>query len=328
MRNTTQVDFFIGEAMDYIILRNVMPYFPKSRVVSKNKEVQRKLMEMNVSSILWPTFPDVVIMARHALYKYPHVGIVRICLEHGPYIFKNFIAAKKYNLFDLYFFTSKKLLKKARKTGIVSGEYAGYPKLDNALNGSITPAQIEELKSGLNLDTNKSTILFSATWDKSGMSAINKWHHSLDQLVDSYNILVTLHPFMSKFYVESVKATPGVIFIEELDMVPYLMLSDVLVSDTSSIIAEFCALDKPIITFSVGEAPRLTNHIRKIIKKLSIQISEFHELPDVINKVLIDDTKSKDRMKANKKFFTTLDGKATERAVQEIHRLLAAKGLA
>jgi len=55
-------------------------------------------------------------------------------------------------------------------------------------------------------------------------------------------------------YVRTLRRMKGIHFVEDPDILPYLILADCLIGDTSSIIAEFCALDKPIVTFSVPAA--------------------------------------------------------------------------
>jgi CDP-glycerol glycerophosphotransferase (TagB/SpsB family) len=106
------------------------------------------------------------------------------------------------------------------------------------------------------------------------------------------------------------------------------MISDILFGDTSSIIAEFCALDKPIITFRVPEAGRSIPEIREMIKSISIQIDNFDEVYDAIKRCLENpNEKSAQREAANKIMFGNLDGKAGKRAAREIEKLLKEKNL-
>jgi CDP-glycerol glycerophosphotransferase (TagB/SpsB family) len=329
VRKSMQMDFFIGETMDYDVMESVIRAFPHARIVAKNKAVQGELAAKGVESVLWPTFPDVVVMARHATYKFPLSNIVKIGISHGVYDFKRMIAAKKYNVFDAYFLTSKKQLKKSEKHGITVGKFIGYPKLDAYISEEVDlEPYFEKLRTSGAYHPSKKTVMFNATWDGSGMSAVHLWIDHIHLLTDRYNVMATLHPLSSQALKDQLRTIPGIYVLVDSNSLPYQKIADVLVSDTSSLIGEFCAFDKPIITFKVHSGKRLAKEITKLLRKISHQVDSFDELEEVLPQVLETDDKAKQRRKAIKKFFTTLDGKATERAVQEIHRLLAEKGLA
>jgi CDP-glycerol glycerophosphotransferase (TagB/SpsB family) len=125
-------------------------------------------------------------------------------------------------------------------------------------------------------------LLFTATWEKSGLSAIKKWYNKLDRISDYYNILVTVHPWIDKSIIEKIKKTKNVFFIEENDLSIYLLMSDIMIADTSSIIAEFNALNKPIITFKVDAKGRLTDEIVEILNKLTVRIDTFDDLVSIL----------------------------------------------
>lgn len=320
------IDFYIGELMDYHVMKPIMRHFPSARVVAKNFSVRSALRKEGVDAVLWPTLPDVVIMARHALHEYPIRNVIKIGMSHGTYMFKNFIAAKKYNAFARYMLTSQEVVEMGKKTGIHSAVAIGYPKLDQAFNGQITASDLNELRRSLQLDPSKPTILFSATWDKSGMSAIGRWHDRVDELTSKYNILVTLHPFMSAGYINSIKNKSGIHYVDNDNDVPYLMLADLLVSDTSSIIAEFCAFNKPIVTFRVEKAKRLSGSIKELIASISVPVDSFDQLPEAIDQALTNDQLAPARESANKRFYLALDGQASTRAANEIRNILKEHG--
>ena len=101
------------------------------------------------------------------------------------------------------------------------------------------------------------------------------------------------------------------------------MIADLLVGDYSSIIGEFCAFDKPIITFKVPDSDRTIPEIQQLLKNISIQVDNFEELKTAIIESLKNpDEKSEQRKEANKILFYKLDGQAGKRAADEIKRLL------
>jgi hypothetical protein len=321
------IDFYIGEMMDYFIMKSVIRKFPQSRVVAKNASIKKELESLGVATISWPSFPDVVIMARHAMHEFPIDNVLKIGMAHGVYQFKRFIKAKKYNFFQRFFMTSQEHLLMGEKIGIQCGVAIGCPKLDQAFNGEIDDNYLEALKASLNLDPAKPTVMFSATWDKSGMSAIRLWHERIEELSDTYNVMVTLHPFMSKRYTDSLRNKKSIFYIDSYNTVPYLMLADVLVSDTSSIIGEYCAFNKPIVSFKVETGTRLTEDIKELIGSISVSVQSFDEAKTAIEKSLKNDRLGAAREAANKKFFYALDGKASDRAAEEIVKVLQENNL-
>lgn len=283
IKKNEDVVFYCADELDWIVFRNVYKHLNNVSIVSKNRKVQFDLQKLEIKSSLMPAFPKVVIMARHALHRFPYKKIRKIGMRHGAYHFKKMISKEKYNAFDLFFFTSIKELEIAEKLGITSGAVGGFPKLDDAFNGSISNLDLEKLRARIGIDPNKPIILFSSTWDKSGMSAIHKWINRIESLSDDYNILVTLHPFIKNKY-----KFKKCCFINDKNILPYLQLSDVIIGDTSSILAEACALKKLIITFKINNAIRLSNEIKKLISEISIQIDDFSELRSTINMLLLN----------------------------------------
>ncbi len=101
------------------------------------------------------------------------------------------------------------------------------------------------------------------------------------------------------------------------------MIADIFVGDYSSIIGEFCAFDKPIITFKVPESDRTIPDVIKMIKDISIQINSFDQLNKAIEHSLkFPNEKSDQRKMANKILFDNLDGKAGYRAAIIINDFL------
>lgn len=319
-RKQTQIDFMCGTLTDYSCMEKVIKHFPQARIVARSKKLQNKLKEIGVESVKYPTFPDVAIMSRHIARKFPGKNILKIGMRHGPYHFKDFINSRYYNEFNHYFFTSQTEVKQAKERGILSGVYGGYPKIDAAFDGSYSVEKLESLKNSLNIDRNKPIILFSATWNKTNYSAIYKWYNKLNELVDDYNILVTVHDWTTKEVKEELINNDKINYITDKTILPYLMIADLMVGDISSIIAEFCALDKPIITFRVLEGKRTTEEIINILDNISFRIDTFAEL---VNTLPIALTKEKDLHKEQRNHFNKvmlgdLDGKAHDRIARKI----------
>ena len=321
-RNKKQLVFYCDCYLDYVIFENVRDHLPEMKVVAKNKQVKDELSDHGIDSILWPVFPDAVIMTRHAFHKFPSKRIVKIGINHGAYHFKQFIRAEKFNAFSLFLFTSEYEVNEAKEFGIKCAQSGGYPKLD-PLWFPDTDKKVEELRTKINFNNGKPNILFTATWESSGMTAVDKWYDRLNELTDEFNVMVTLHPFLDKKYFSAIKSTPGIVFIDNPKNYLYLKLADLMVGDTSSIIAEFCTLDKPMVTFSVKESRRLTPNIVKLIKEVSYQIDDYSELRSAIRHALANpEEKSPLRQKYNKIMFDDLDGNHSKKAALKITKVL------
>ncbi|MBU1097254.1 MAG: hypothetical protein CVV23_03275 [Ignavibacteriae bacterium HGW-Ignavibacteriae-2] len=316
---TDDMAFYCADPLDYEMFQPIQKHLPKMKIIAKNNKVKKYLDKKGIEFIGMPAFPKVVIMARQTPYKFPVNRIVKFGFDHGLYQFKRWTSPKNYNGFNIYFVSSEEQVNTAKKLGINTVKAIGYPKLDKAFNGEYDQIFLNSIKESRKINPDKKTIIFSSTWDVAGLSALPKWIDKLELLTDDYNILVTVHTWTSQNYITRLISMDRVIFINEYDVTPYLMIADIFVGDYSSIIGEFCAFNKPIITFKVPESDRTIPDIVKMIKRISIQIDDFEELRDAIEKCLADPMeKSTERQNANKSMFYALDGNAGIRAANSI----------
>ncbi|MBI9072010.1 MAG: CDP-glycerol glycerophosphotransferase family protein [Melioribacteraceae bacterium] len=296
-------------------------YLPDVKIIAKNSKTRKYFDNKGIDFLRMPSFPKLVIMGRQTPYKFPVEEIIKIGFDHGLYQFKRWTSPKNYNGFDIYFVSSNNQVETAKSMGINSTYAVGYPKLDNAFNGFYDEKFLNNIKDKKNLDSNKKTIIFTATWDVAGLSAIDKWIDRIEELNNKYNILVTVHTWTKEVHKEKLRSSNKIVFIEEFDPTPYLMLADVFVGDYSSIIGDFCSLNKPIITFRVPKSDRTINEIDELIKSISVQVDNFDELKNAIDISLENPgNKSEERKKANRILFYKLDGKAGERAAEQIKK--------
>ncbi len=311
---------YIAEPLDYVLFETIQKYLPPVHLAAA-KEARAFLKARGINPGRIPSFPDAVIMFRHAAHKFPVNKIVKIGLRHGPYHFKKFTRAANYNAFDVFMMTSEREVELGRRIGIKSAVSVGFPKLDPLFNGVYDDKNLESVRTKTGIDNKKKTVIFTATYDASGMSAIEKWINELEGLSNQYNILVTVHAWTSKKYVNRLKSLKNIYFIEDVDILPYLAISDILIGDVSSIIAEFCALDRPIVTFSVKKARRSVPEIFDILEDISIKIEESAQLKRAIEEGLsAPGEKSEQRRRANTIIYDKLDGQAGKRAAEIIKK--------
>lgn len=315
LSNNHESVMYCADYLDFIIFREVQKHLKEIPIVASSTKIKHDLSLYDISSETYPALPKAVFMCRHACYKFPEENILKFGFRHGAYHFKKLTNPNNYNAFTAFFVTSKKEVEIAREAGITTCQAIGYPKLDPAFNGTYNQEYLQDLFIKLGLDSNRQTIMFTATWDKSGMSAINQWIDNLDNLYQKYNILVTVHPWTSQKYKNILRYNQKIKFIEHPDIVAYLMLADLVIGDTSSILAEACALDKPIITFKVNKSNRTLNEIEQLITNISWQIDNIAILEETLSYGLLHkDEKVQQRQEANLLMFDVLDGQAGKRA--------------
>lgn len=327
LRRKKLVVLHVEDSFDYLLFANIKKHLADLPVVVSSSKIISRLesfLDGSTKIYRYPwCFPDAVIMFRNAAWKYPVKRIVKIRMAHGPYHFKRYPKAYYFNMFNLNLQTSHQDVAHLRALGVNNLKAIGYPRSDDLFNGSYPNSLLEDLKTKLGIDRTKPTLFFSATWDGSGMSAIDKWYNKLSSLVAQYNILVTLHPWMSTIYRDYLRNQDGIHLIETLDFYPYLLISDVCISDTTSLIAEICVVDRPIITFRINPTKRTPDEIIKMIASISIRIGSFDELPNaIIMAMKTAEFTSAERRKVISTLIDPLDGKAGLRAAQEIIKLI------
>jgi CDP-glycerol glycerophosphotransferase (TagB/SpsB family) len=318
------IAFYCADPLDFEMFQPIAKFLPEVAIIAKNKKTKDYLNARGIKFKTMPVFPKIVIMGRHEPYKFPVKEIMKIGFDHGLYQFKRWTSAKNYNAFDAYFVSSENQVENAKKLGIATTRAIGYPKLDNAFNGIYNENYLQELKDKININPDKKTIIFTSTWNIDGLSALEKWIDRVQELTQDYNILLTVHTWTEEKNIQKLKNVKNAYYIEDFDVTPYLIISDIFVGDYNSLIGEFCAFDKPIITFKVPESKREIPEIKQLLKAISIQIDEFDEIRKAIKRSLENpEEKSDERLKANKLLYLALDGKAGERAANIIKGFLS-----
>ena len=322
-RKNKQVSYYCADPLDYDMFLPIMKYLPKVSIIAKNSKTKRYLKQKNVQYLGMPAFPNVVIMARQSPYKFPVDKIDKIGFDHGLYQFKRWTSPKNYNGFNVYFVSSSEQVRIAHSLGISTVKAIGYPKLDKAFDGTISESELVTIKNKFSFDSKKSTLIFTTTWDVANLSVIEKWINQLNELSIKYNILVTVHTWTKEKYKQILRSNKNIVFIEEMDVTKYLMIADILIGDYSSIIGEFCALNKPIITFKVPNSDRTIPEIQSMLARISTQITSFDELPNAIENCIKNPSlNAANRIEANKIMFYALDGLAGKRAADLIKKYL------
>ncbi|WP_029037820.1 CDP-glycerol--glycerophosphate glycerophosphotransferase [Salinimicrobium xinjiangense] len=205
--------------------------------------------------------------------------------------------------FDLYltqgpYFTRKFRRSKRRHKNFEVVE-TGWPKLDVYANDrNKYDAEKEAL---LKEHHAENLILYAPTFSPSLTSAPHLLKEIKDLAKDeNYLIQVKFHDLMAPEVVEDYRKlaanTPNILLEEEPNIVKYLLMADLMISDTSSVVYEFLLLDKPVITFKSSSevkvwdnATEYTGLSRKVRRNLEqdpfrderkVVIEEYHPYDD------------------------------------------------
>ncbi len=270
---------------------------------------------------------------------------VRVQIFHGVSL-KNRAVHRKSLGYDTLFLIGPYMKQKFMETwGLQDDdprfEMIGMPKLDRLVDGSLNRREIEE---GLQIDPNLPTVIYAPTRPTPTSSSLAMAGKEIITTIAEMNVncVIKLH---DRAYREWRSRSPdwrailkrlekqNVRIIEDYDIVPYLYVSDLLVSDISSVVNEYTLLDRPIVLFDV---PRLIRfHKRKEIERglsssdleewgrdVGTIVGEMNGLKGAIEHGLSHPEEKRDIRKefANRFFFEP--GTATDRAVQKTYELL------
>lgn len=320
---TKRVGFYCADPLDYYMFQPIKKHLHIPIIyIAKNAKTRKFLEENKIPYKRFPAFPDVVIMARQTAYKFPVKRIIKIGFDHGLYQFKRWTSTKYYNLFDVYFVSSEHQAELARERGIKTTVAIGYPKLDQAFDGTYDQQRLAQIKEDMGLDPDKKTIIFTSTWDVAGLSALTRWVDHVHTLTDRYNLLLTAHTWTDKHLLDKLNNIEGAVYLDEIDVTKYLLIADVFVGDYNSMIGEFCALDKPIITFKTPDSDRSIPEVKQLLAKISVQVESFEEVEAAIERCLArPDEYVEARKYGNEIMHHNLNGRAGQRAADIIMKL-------
>ena len=206
----------------------------------------------------------------------------------------------------------------------------GFAKLDPAVN--MLPEEKVGLLERLSLDKNKKTLLYAPTFYP---SSIEYMPRNFPNDFQQYNLIIKPHffSFSKPAYRHHLKRFrrwaefPNVYFagVEDFNLTPYLALADLLITDESSAIFEFAALDKPVIC-NRNVRYRLIYRIfrSKIKKRMETSLNVFRSIAtntftykELLEKTLLEienpALNQRNRMEMIEKVIGPADGKVSVR---------------
>ena len=243
-------------------------------------------------------------------------------------IFHGYAAEKKDHwvirrYFDTYFtqgpfFTQgfERLAKKYRDFEVVE---TGWPKQDWIKEHFHDfDSQKEEL---LQKHSKKTMVLYAPTFSPS-LTSLPHLKEALADFVKQRDVLLLLkfHPLTKQEWIDEYKELArqekDIIWIDENNVTKFMLMSDVMISDTSSTIYEFLLLNRPVITFRAASKEFYWEDIQ-----------EISQLCQAYDKVLTDKESIAKRQWVVDNYDPYLDGKVCERMLQAAQDYIGRHGV-
>ena len=210
----------------------------------------------------------------------------------------------------------------------------GYAKLDPIINQTVEILNLEKL----GLDPKKPTLLYAPTFYPSSIECLPK---DFPRDLDKYNLIIKPHFFslIKSNYKEQRKLLRHwkkfdnvyIPELEDISILPYMNVADILISDASSTLFEFTALNKPAIwcdfykvrwsyrgIFKWRLNKRLDDDL-KYFDKVAQRVRNTTELIEQINEHYNNPKiKEKERIEMGEFLTGKIDGNCSQRIVEFI----------
>lgn len=302
----------------------------------KNMEYIAKKNNLEYSfdeDLLYQDTTDIVFFAK-MFDRLKEIKATTIFLDHGigtKSVFYHYI-----EYFDLY------VVEGSQKFNFLKANYSkyinkillvGFSKFDNIVNS----LDKDHVLKKYDLDINKKTILYAPTFFP---SSIEKMKNSFPNEFSDCNIIVKPHyiTYKRSRYKKQVKklniwnkySNCIVLGLDEYDITPFLGISDVMISDESSAMFEFTALNKPVISNRYYKL-RLSYYLnpKKLLKRLDKNKEFYRQILSnaysydetiVLTKEALNNPSKLERLRKefSKELCGDIDGKVSDRIYSQI----------
>ena len=224
-------------------------------------------------------------------------------------------------------FTTEKLRSSFAYEGEVL-EY-GYPRNDILYN--YTDEMVDKIKSDLNLPKDKKVILYAPTWRDDESYDIGKVRFNLkldldnlkESLSDEYIVLIRTHYFIANNL--DLSRFEGFVFdvSKYEDIAELYLVSDILITDYSSVFFDFANLKRPIL-FYTYDLDKYSNMLRGFYMDIHTEVPgpllyTTDEVVDAIRNIDSVNIQYHDRYEEFYERFCSIDdGNASKRIVEKI----------
>lgn len=202
---------------------------------------------------------DMVFCA-HVSGMFPREDRERVQIFHGL-SFRNMAVRRDVLVYDHLFITGPYMMRAFRENRLLRPRDPrcvpiGFPKVDRLVDGTLDRRAI---LGRLGLSGRRPVVLYAPTGQK---------HNSLETVGEEvlrrlrasgrYDLLIKLHDHPRDRSVDWPRRLrplldPHTKLVRDFDVVPYLFVADLLVTDASSVSSEYALLDRPMVFLDVPE---------------------------------------------------------------------------
>lgn len=175
--------------------------------------------------------------------------------------FRNFSINKEAKKFSHLFLIGPYMKRKFLQSGMFKGEEERFEEIGMPQTDALFDNTDTDSYEKLNLNRSLPIVLYAPVWSsiETFLSDVQRTCQILSSL--EVNLLIKMH---DKFYYKEVnkinwrqylntllERNTNIRLINDFDIVPYMRISDLLVSDASAVVHQFSILDKPIVCMKI-----------------------------------------------------------------------------
>lgn len=298
--------------------RDVLWYVPDK--ISKSFSFKNECKQTGLIKDLYDFKSDVIFVPGNEVPHY--LRGVKVQVFHG-------LAGEKEghfrirNYFDLYltqgpYFTAR-FEAFAKKHGDFDVKETGWCKLDPLYQHH--EKFLEERNHLLHKHGKKKLVLYAPTFSPSLTSASTALRN-IFELADSEDIylLIKFHDLMNHAvidaYRQNISKRKNISIVGDPNILRYLIMADLMISDTSSVVYEFILLNKPVITIK-SNSNSLNWH----------DIKNPNELVSAYRSELMNDTFREKRSFTINQYHPYTDGKSSARMIAAVEDYIRVHGV-
>lgn len=206
-------------------------------------------------------------------------------------------------------------------------EATGFPKMDDFAKDWSYRKLAVFAEAGF--DLRKKTLLFAPTYNPefTGMEAFFDQWAKFDP--NEYQIFFKLHGAADEQWRQNYRALASthanMFYVEDPSLIPYMYMSDLMVSDLSSAYVEYMVLDRPIVLFNhpLMSTSGLYNPeaVEFKVRGACTQINQGQELCSAVLQSIQKDEMANSRREAVKALFPQMDGQICQRVAQIVQEI-------
>ena len=261
--------------------------------------------------------------------RYP--GLKHVQVFHGtsdkPYNFK-----RDLHDYDLIAVPGKKMKDDLVRKGLADADriaVIGYPKIDFFLNSDF---DADGFKRKIGIDLSRKTVLYAPTWiDTNRYSSFPRYISAVLGDLRNYNVIVKPHADILKkkpweilrAYV--LKKRNAYIFPRSANILPFTAISDILLTDISSVSHEYLPFKKPIVFLNPRPDSKIPDD-HTWIWHCGDVVSSKRDITRAVLDNLTNPLKYKtERENALQQIFIDFDGKSPHRFRKTLQKVVLTK---